>query len=279
MQTTEIAYICSPNYWRYLFLSLRTLLSSGSTIDRIVIYVVSETMPDWKFKDPRIEIKLVPDIGKGYWYLNKTHICNSDADRLIFLDTDTMILQPLDQVYEGQQADMLSRAEPGTYRKTWKQDKWEALFTYLGAKPSPYYTCGFMIFQNGAHRRMGDTWKTLAQRIIRGELPIKKTRFAEQQAFSLAIGVEGLTHASMEDRHHAYAMNGEPHANSVVYHLGTYDFYRYYIPIERDLKLHKKDLPVPRPRFLHLNRIMSRLEYRLKRRLRGHRDLAVENSY
>ena len=274
---TEIVYVLGADYWRYLFLSLRTLLVSGTQFERVVVYVVGDKKPRWNFKDPRINIKLVPDIGNGYWYINKTHICDSNADRLIFLDTDTMVLKPLELVYNNISADLIARNAPGTYLSTWRQERWEEVLNSVGAPSYPFYSCGFMIFQNGAHRKMKETWPKLTEEILQGKLPIKKTRFAEQQAFSLSAAVEGLSHSSMKNNHHVYAMNGESPNDAVVYHLGTPNFYTYYRPVELERGLHRMKLSVKRPSLMGLHKLVTRGRLKISKTFYGHRDIAGAN--
>ena len=277
MQGTEVVYICGADYWRYLFLSMRTLFATGSQFDRVTIYIVGDELPNWKFDDPRIKLELVPDIGDGYWYTNKAHICKSEYSRTIFLDTDVMVLSPLEHTYAGVDADIIARIAPGTYKSVWNQTNWENLLEHVGgARDIPYFSCGFVVYQNDVHKRLESEWPAMTKSIINGELPTKVTRFAEQQALSLLIGKLGLSYHMMKDNHHVYAMNGETHEDAVVYHLGTPNFYHFYFPVERELGLADLQLPVTRPGFLKVHEFQTKVKKRLDKVLYGHRDLVVQ---
>ena len=193
---TEIVYVCSPNFWRYLYLSLRTLLTSGTQVDHVKVYVVSDTEPDWPpIHDSRIDIELVEDIGaRGewgyYWGNNKIHLCKSDADRVIYLDTDVMVLKPLELTYSGQETDLIARYAVATYmKKYYDPEHWKQVLGKAGGRDYPFYSPGFMVFQNGAHRRIESAWHHVIERILREELPLPVNKHAEMYAFSIAAGM------------------------------------------------------------------------------------------
>ena len=272
-QTTEYVFVCSANFWRYLFFSLRSLFASGSKVERVVVYVEGEGSERWKIRDPRVSIRRVPDIGNGYWGANKIHLCDSPADRLVYLDTDVAILRPIDQLWEGCDEDLIARIADVHYTKYWYPEKWKAALTAAGADDYPFYSPGFMIFQNGSHRRLGETWLRVTQDILANKLPLPANRLAEMYAFSIAASLEHLSHSAMADYGHRYAMIGETHDDAVVHHLGTPAFYRHFLPIERERGWHRRrDLLVPRPRFARLHALHSRVRHRVKTYLHGHRD-------
>lgn len=278
MKSTEIVYVCSPDFWRYLFLSMRTLYSSGTSFDKLTIYVTGQQHPGWTFDDPRVEVKLVPTMDEKYWGYNKCYLCHSDSDRVIYLDTDVMVLRPIDELYQDSSAELIARYIVGYYmNKYWDPEKWKSILKSLGFPDYPKYMPGFMIFQNGSHRRLKDSWPALIKDILDDKIEnCPPDRFAELHAFSLACSQEGLTHELMPDYGHRYAMIGESHEDAVVHHLGTPGFYRYYLPIEKAMGLHKrKDLPVPRPRHLEIEYAYNRVLHRLRSYLEGSRDKSL----
>lgn len=279
MMETEIVYVCSPNFWRYLFLSLRTLITSGTQFDCVRIYVVSEKNPNWNIEDEHIIVENVPDIAAigewgYYWGNNKIHLTNSQADRVIYLDTDTMVLNPINQIYEKTEEDLLARYGVEIFMgKYFSHKNWKKALKLLGANDYPYYSPGFMIFQNRSHKKIEKNWHEIIRKILTNNLPFPVSKHAEMFAFSLAAAVSGLTHRPMENFHHRYAMIGEKYSDAVVYHLGTPGFYRHYLPIEKKIGLkNRKDLSVPRPKLIELHALYKKIRYRLSSMIYGQRE-------
>jgi hypothetical protein len=276
---TEVVYVCSPDFWRYLFLSLRTLLASGTSFDQVTIYVTSNQMPSWRFGDPRIQVRLVPTLDTEYWGTNKCYLCHSTAKRVIYLDTDVMVLKPIDSLYKDSSAELIARYVVSYYMgRYWHPDKWKAILSSIGAPDYPKYSPGFMIFQNSSHLRLKDCWPDLIRQILDHKIPLNPpNRFAELDAFSMACAHQNLTHELMPDYGHRYAMIGESHHDAVVWHLGTPGFYRYYLPVEKATSLAaRKDLGCHRPKGLAFEALRCRIAHRLRIKLNGSRDESLE---
>jgi len=261
-----------------LLLSLRTLFWSNPDVESVRVYVVSpsEDVPKWGIRDDRVKIEAVPDISSTgawgrYWGTNKLHLARSTADRVIYLDTDVMILDDLAKSYADSRADLIARPAPDVVsRRHWNPERWSQKVQQAGASPDmPFYSPGFMVFHNGAHQRLRAEWEAVIERILSGETPFSADKHAEMNAFSVAASIVGLSHHAMADEAHRYAMIGEGAADAVVWHLGTPGFFRHYIPQEKKLGLDKEDLPVARPAFLWLRALQSRLRYKYRAIRRG----------
>lgn len=258
-------------------LSLRTLFHFNPDLESVRVYVVGEGSNDWSLGDSRICVETVPDIGaRGpwghYWGNNKIHLCRSEADRVIYLDTDTFVLGSLEETYVGVDADLIARPGVEVYMGIHDDDKWDATLSAVGAPSYPYYSPGFMVFQNGSHKRIEKSWHRMIDLILRDELPIWARKHAEMYAFSIAAADQGLTHAAMKNHHHRYAMIGESHEDAVVHHLGTPGFYRHYLPIEAELGLdHDDSLPVDRPKLTEMHAFYTWVRNGIHRRLRRRR--------
>jgi len=266
-ESTAFVFVCSPNYWRYLFLALRSLLCTNDYLTQVIIYLVgNEKHSQWlrrRIRDSRVNVVAVPDIGGGYWHTNKTHFCDCPASRVVYLDVDVAVLGPIERLWIGHDEDLLARPADITYKPQWKQDKWEAALKVVGAASYPFYSPGFMILQNGAHRRIGHTWRRVTNRILNRELPLPSNRFAEMYAFSIAASLERLTHYSLPEYAHRYAYDGEPHEGAVVWHLGMPGFFRYWLPLDRAKGWSgRSDILVPVPRFLRTYMIWRRLRHK-----------------
>jgi hypothetical protein len=278
----EVVYVCSPEYWRHLFLSLRTLFASGTHFDRVRVLVTAPTRPNWDIRSDKVVVEPVPDVGHhGFWMMNKAHLCRSEADVVLFLDTDTVVLRPIDPVYAGSGADLHARTAPVVQTSYFRPAQWEATLRHFGCAPGPYVSTGFLVLKNGAQKALRAAWVDLTERIRRGEGVEQVTRHANQYAFSIAAYRQGLSLQLMDEAHHAYAMIGEGHEGATVYHLGTPNFYYYYLQVERDLDLTPDDAPVKRPSFLRLHRLKNRLVRKVKMKMgmdRKSKGLQVANS-
>ena len=167
-RTTEVVYVCSPDWQHYLFTSLRSLLASGTSFDRIVIYCIGKRPHHWNFEDTRIEVKEVEPLIDGYFLGNKVYMCDSRADRVIFLDADTMVLKSLDSLYRNVDSDFIGRVAGQCENKNWDQEKWVKALGLVNADETPYFNSGLIIFQNGAQRRISSLWLDFTRKNLAG---------------------------------------------------------------------------------------------------------------
>ena len=232
MNKTEIIYVVSPDWYRQFFVSLHSLLESKSSFDTIRIFCIGKKPKEWVFLDPRIVVDEVERLDENnYFLINKTYITKSQADRVIFLDADTLVLKPLDQVWKGINADFIGRVESVCSKPQWNQQSWLALLQKLNAVETPYFNSGFVIFQNGSHRNLFQSWYTLTKQGQNKELfdsakiHNNNPRMAEQIALSLAIGCARLSWHKIGNKEHAYGWRLEPYTDSIVLHTGNWKYY------------------------------------------------------
>ena len=260
-RTTEVVYVCSPDWQHYLFTSLRSLLASGTSFDRIVIYCIGKRPHHWNFEDTRIEVKEVEPLIDGYFLVNKVYMCDSRSDRVIFLDADTMVLKSLDSLYRNVDSDFIGRVAGQCENKNWDQEKWVKALGLVNADETPYFNSGLIIFQNGAQRRISSLWLDFTRKNLAGELmDLKSPRFAEQVSLSLAIGAARLSCHLLDRTEHAYGWRNEPYSDAVVFHTSG-PFLPIATTIERELGIAKLDLPA----FRGINKFNS---IKLNRKLR-----------
>lgn len=242
--TTEVVYICTPDWQHYLFTSLRSLLASGSSFDRVVICCVGKRPSAWVFEDPRILVEEVTPLIDGYFFSNKTYLCRRSAERVIYLDADTMILRPIDALYLNVDSDFIGRAASGYQDANWEQAKWFETLALVGADETPYFNAGFVVFQNGAHRRLNDLWLEFTRRNLAGDLmKLRTPKFAEQFALSLAVGAARLSYHMLDRKGHAFGWVDEPFEDTVVFHAGSPGFMHIATTIETTLGIGELDLP------------------------------------
>jgi hypothetical protein len=225
---TSIVYICSPDRYRQLSFSLATLLRSGSRFDEIVIYVIGGD-PHWEFGDRRIVVKPVADRYPNYFYGNKLYVCDVDADRVVFLDTDTLIFSPLDRVWSQRSASVIARVASAYGTANWNAALWQATCRRFGAGVLPMFNTGFVVFQDGAQNRVGRLWRRAVQ-LYRSRIlaPPFEDRMSDQYGLPLAMLGEGLSCATMTAGEHTYGWI-EPNvaADTVVFHTANSLFETY----------------------------------------------------
>lgn len=241
---TEIAYVLSPDWGHYLFTSLHTLFRSGSTFDRIKIYCVGERPKHWNFADSRIVVKEVSPLNDDYFHINKTYSCRSDADRVIFLDADTLVLRPLDDIWRDCNADFIGRVTVDYFKDKWDQKAWNNALQKVNADSDiPYFNCGFVIFQNDAHKNIAKYWQPFTEQLLDGELPdpgvLSDTiKYSEQVALSLAVGSSAVSYHELNEKQHAFGWgSGDPYEDAIVYHTGGPSFFLHTLLIDRAMDL------------------------------------------
>ena len=260
-RTTEVVYVCSPDWQHYLFTSLRSLLASGTSFSRVVIYCIGKRPRHWCFVDPRIVVEEVEPLSGSYFLINKVYMCQSRADRVIFLDADTMVLKPLDSLYRNVASDFIGRVAGQYQNENWDQEQWVQALGLVNADETPYFNSGLIIFQNGTQQRISSLWPDFTRKNLAGELmDLKSPRFAEQLSLSLAIGAARLSCHLLDKTEHAYGWRKEPYSDAVVFHTSG-PFLPIATAIECELGIANLDLPAFRGR----NKINS---VRLHRKLR-----------
>lgn len=229
MPSTSIVYVCSPDWSDQLLVSMYSLFKSGTTFDKVIVYCIGSPPRSWVFADPRVEIRArepLPEaeiLVEGKFYVNKAYLCRSESDRTVFLDADTIIRRPIDSIWQRSDADITARLASRVFEPTWSASLWDDVQKKLGGTAGyPYFNCGCLVFQNGAHRKLEKTWPDLISSLGRG-IPVfssalHERRCTEQLALSLAMGVHNLSYSLMAPSDHTYLWAGEDYRNSIVLH-------------------------------------------------------------
>lgn len=234
---TEVVYVCTPDRRQQLRTSLTTLVRSGTTLDAITVYLVGGNQADWSFSDPAIEVVAVPPVFPGYVFGNKVLLCDSDADRVVFLDTDTFVLNSIDRVWEMSEADVMARVATAYEDPRWDRVTWNATFAKHAAAPVPMFNAGMLLFSNGAHRRIKEAWRESICRYLRRELelPWADNRMPDQFGLSLGIALSKLSTFELGPREHVFGWARERHdQDSVVLHTGAGRFKETLRQLEDD---------------------------------------------
>lgn len=226
MRTTFV-YVCTPDRLPQVWYSTRSLLDSGTAIGRIEVFLLGKRTHGWDDLGPRVNVRESAPIFGRYVYGNKVLLCElPPEERVVFLDTDTIVRAPLDDVWSDDGADFLARPALACMLPEWREDIWRATFSTVRASRLPMYNAGFLVFQRGAHRRIRDSWiegirAYLAQRF---ELPFPDIRTPEQLALSLAVSRCGLEVGELTPRQHVFGWQKGADLTGALIHTGNSSF-------------------------------------------------------
>lgn len=241
---TSVVYICSPDRYRQLALSLATLLRSGTRLDEIIVYCIGAD-PHWTFGDDRVRVTPVADRWPDYFYGNKLYVCDVDAERVVFLDTDTLVFSPLDRVWNGRSAQVIARVAAAYDSSNWNAELWRETCSRFGMGIVPMFNTGFIVFQDGAHRRVRQVWqqaielyrnKVLRPPLEKARRPPFDERMCDQYGLPLALLAEHISYDTMTPREHTYGWREHTvGADTVVFHTtnSLFDKYAARFGIER----------------------------------------------
>jgi hypothetical protein len=167
-------------------------------------------------------VEAVPDISTQMWMENKVHLSRVDSDRVLFIDTDTIVLKPLQHVFNDDGRDVAGRVATASQQSSWRSSAWDAvLHRYGAASFFPYLNTGLLYFQAGAHRRLTPLWLDITRDLLKEKAnPFGNPGQSNQQAFSLACGALSFSFKLLSPREHAYGWMGDDYHDAHVYHTG-----------------------------------------------------------
>jgi len=201
------------------FFSIQTLSQYVDSSDIVVFFTPprDDKQVQW-LEELGIDVRLVENSTNAFRafdternYGEKTWVSTLEDDTAVFLDCDTLVINDIDQVIQG---DYQFKARPGTSKV--RQPEWKELFKrfdeeYMDWMPN----AGFLIFKEGLHREIGDKWRKYVQTDLEYR---HNVNHKEQYALALAVG-----HADterMSSREHVMLWNQEYPSNGIVYHVG-----------------------------------------------------------
>ncbi len=231
--STVVNYVCDPDRTEQVWESAKTVLKlSASVIDEIIVFIVSDAPLTFSFPDQRVVAKWVPPRFGDYFYGNKTYLCDLDAERVVFLDADTFVLESIDSLWSDSNADFLARPGRAYYQPEWQERIWSATRKKLGSKNVPMYNAGALVFQNRSHQVIRNSWVGIIEKYLDKTfaLPYPDKRMPEQFSLSLAISRKkyGLTIAELKEHQHRYGWENPEPIGSTVFHTSA--LYENFLP-------------------------------------------------
>lgn len=240
----NFAYVLSSEFKSQLYLSLRSLFDSGTSVDKVIILSVGESIK-WNTGGLPIYFEEVEDIGEYYWMHNKLHICNLNFDNFLFLDTDVIVRESLDHLMENG-FDVTARRSTAHTLSSWDEKDWKRYLLENGAVTEmPVLNAGLLGFRNGIHRHIRGDWKTYMQEAWERRL-FGNGYHADQWALPVALGRHGATCSLLDAEDHAFAWEGDSPEGATVYHTGASNFFGCVRKLKNPSFL-EVDLPIPRP--------------------------------
>lgn len=146
-------------------------------------------------------------------YAEKWKLTKVDAETVVFLDCDTIVLDNLSDVVEG---DFDFKARPLDANDP---ERWRRVFDQYGESYRPWYpNTGFLVFKNRAHERIKDRWN----RYIRAEIPYYVEGYTKEQ-FALALATADCKFQPMTPQEHVMEWLDETRIDGYLYHLANGD--------------------------------------------------------
>lgn len=266
MKGVHFVYVLSPDFEPYLHCSLRSLLASETSIaDVTVLSVGGELKHRFKQSLP-VKTRVVDDIGNPSWMFNKVHICDVDHESVVFLDTDTLVLDSIDHIVRSSDADIAGRRATVMTLDSWSDKRWKRYQREHGASVNlPVLNGGFLIFRNGVHKRIKRNWLEL-MRSAYDHVIFGSERHVDQWSLSPALGYHGFSFQPLSREEHAFAWEQDEAIGATIYHTGTPNFFHHACRLRKHARLDIES-PLPQP-FLEWHRFLERLR-RKARSLQG----------
>jgi len=164
-----------------------------------------------------------PPLFGPYFYGNKLYLCDTPAQRVIFLDADTLVLRPIGALWQDRPHDFLARRGTAMATSNWNRAVWRNLFFSSGTTELPMFNAGVLVFQRGAHRRIKHCWSNLLTRFLTGALPMPNPdkRMYEQWALAMALSQKQISFEELGLEDHAFGWQNESPHKTTIFHSGS----------------------------------------------------------
>lgn len=215
---TKYVYTLSSRgtMFEHLFLSIKTLQRYVDASNIVVFFTPPrKEVQVEKLRALGIDLRLVDNrtdeftaFHEPQHYGEKTWISEIEDSQAVFLDCDTFVIGDIRKALEGD-FEFKAREDDNI-----NEPDWSKMFERFG---EPYVdwmpNAGFLIFKNGLHKRIGDTWG----KYIQEDLGYSH-EFNQKEQYALALAIGDADCVKMDKSEHAMFWKREFPSNSIVYH-------------------------------------------------------------
>lgn len=240
----NFVYILSPDFAPQLYISLRSLFVSKTTIKQVTVFVVGGSIELEPHSIP-VQIVEVPTKSEKYWMLNKAYVSEVETDNVCFMDTDIIVRGSIDRILRSE-SDVIARRSTAYTLDTYEEKIWEEYIEEKEVETKvPILNAGFLYFRNGIHKDIGEEWEEhMRDAWERGFFG--NGYHADQWALPVALGRNGATCSLLGPEDHALGWEGDSLERATLYHTGASNFFSTIRGMGNPDFL-KADLPIPRP--------------------------------
>jgi hypothetical protein len=206
--------------------SIRTLLSTTDPDPENIHLFFTPPVRDEdieKFEELGVTVHIEkPDFPGGFRtrlgdsraeYAEKWKLTKVDANTVVFLDCDTVVLDDLTDVVEG---DFEFKARPISVDDP---ERWRDVFDRYSESYRPWYpNTGFLVFKGRTHKHIKDRW----ERYVRAEIPYYVEGYTKEQ-FALALATANCDFEPMTSQEHVMEWLDEVRTDGYLYHLANGD--------------------------------------------------------
>jgi len=240
----HFVYVLSPDFAAQLYLSLRSLFLSGTSINQVTIFSVGGRL-GWRSDSLPVHILEVPSKSTEYWMLNKAYVSDVKSESAFFMDTDVIVRGAIDEMVRSDR-DVVARRSTAYTLDTYEEEIWEGYLEENDVETKvPILNAGFLGFQNGIHQEIGAEWEYYMQDAWERGF-FGNGYHADQWALPVALGRRGATCSLLGPSDHALGWEGDPLEGATLYHTGASNFFSTIRAMETPDFLNA-DLPIPRP--------------------------------
>lgn len=252
----HFVYILSPDFSSQLYLSLRSLFASETSVKQVTVFLVGGDI-GWECGSLPIRVWRVPSKSKEYWMMNKTYVSEVDSENACFMDTDVIVRGSIDDIIDSN-SDIIARRSTAYTLDTYDEQIWERYLRGNEVEVEvPILNAGFLSFQNGIHKEIGQEWEYYMQDAWERGF-FGNGYHADQWALPVALGRRGATYSLLGPSDHALAWEGDALEGATLYHTGASNFFSTIRAMDEPDFL-DADLPIPRPN-VTWNYIKDRIE-------------------
>lgn len=240
----HFVYVLSSDFAAQLYLSLRSLFTSGTSISQVTIFSVGGGL-GWTPDGLPVRVLKVPSKSGEYWMLNKAYVSDVKSQDAYFMDTDVIIREPVDEMITSN-SDIVARRSTAYTLDTYEEEIWERYLEENEVEAKvPILNAGFLGFQNGIHQSIGEEWeRCMYDAWERGFFG--NGYHADQWSLPVVLGRKGATYSLLGPNDHALAWEEDPWEGATLYHTGASNFFSSIRAMGSPDFL-DADLPIPRP--------------------------------